>query len=81
MFFRFLKEEPERLEHSLKRCKKLTGTLVTLKRYINCVYLHKQLLLKFINKKNQIGIRTGTTFIQQCQHIITITIITIIKFR
>ncbi|XP_075678626.1 uncharacterized protein LOC113795615 isoform X3 [Dermatophagoides pteronyssinus] len=29
---KFLKEEPERLEHSLKRCKKLTGTLVTLKR-------------------------------------------------
>lgn len=31
---RFLKEEPERLEHSLKRCKKLTGTLVTLKRLV-----------------------------------------------
>ncbi|KAH9497725.1 Actin interacting protein 3 [Dermatophagoides farinae] len=30
---KFLKEEPERLEHSLKRCKKLTGTLVTLKRW------------------------------------------------
>jgi hypothetical protein len=30
---RFLKEEPEHLETSLKRCKKLTGTLVTLKRY------------------------------------------------
>jgi len=29
---RFLKEEPERLESALKRCKKLTGTLVTLKR-------------------------------------------------
>lgn len=29
---RFLREEPDRLEHSLKRCKKLTGTLVTLKR-------------------------------------------------
>ncbi|ODN06267.1 hypothetical protein Ocin01_00395 [Orchesella cincta] len=28
----FLKEEPERLESALKRCKKLTGTLVTLKR-------------------------------------------------
>ncbi|CAL8148018.1 unnamed protein product [Orchesella dallaii] len=28
----FLKEEPERLENALKRCKKLTGTLVTLKR-------------------------------------------------
>lgn len=30
--FRFLKEEPDRLESALKRCKKLTGTLVTLKR-------------------------------------------------
>jgi SRC kinase signaling inhibitor 1 len=28
----FLKEEPERLDIALKRCKKLTGTLVTLKR-------------------------------------------------
>lgn len=33
--FRFLKEEPERLESALRRCKKLTGTLVTLKRYVN----------------------------------------------
>lgn len=32
---RFLKEEPERLESALRRCKKLTGTLVTLKRYVN----------------------------------------------
>ncbi|KAA0197616.1 hypothetical protein HAZT_HAZT007849 [Hyalella azteca] len=29
---RFLKEEPELLENALRRCKKLTGTLVTLKR-------------------------------------------------
>ncbi|XP_069692047.1 coiled-coil domain-containing protein AGAP005037 isoform X5 [Periplaneta americana] len=29
---KFLKEEPERLESALRRCKKLTGTLVTLKR-------------------------------------------------
>ncbi|XP_071038407.1 coiled-coil domain-containing protein AGAP005037 isoform X5 [Parasteatoda tepidariorum] len=29
---KFLKDEPERLENALKRCKKLTGTLVTLKR-------------------------------------------------
>lgn len=29
---RFLKEEPDRLENALRRCKKLTGTLVTLKR-------------------------------------------------
>uniref|UniRef100_V9IA63 Coiled-coil domain-containing protein n=1 Tax=Apis cerana TaxID=7461 RepID=V9IA63_APICE len=29
---KFLKEEPERLESALKRCKKLTSTLVTLKR-------------------------------------------------
>ncbi|KAH0549606.1 hypothetical protein KQX54_010966 [Cotesia glomerata] len=29
---KFLKEEPERLELALRRCKKLTGTLVTLKR-------------------------------------------------
>ncbi|KAJ8666817.1 hypothetical protein QAD02_008479, partial [Eretmocerus hayati] len=29
---KFLKDEPDRLESALKRCKKLTGTLVTLKR-------------------------------------------------
>ncbi|KAK3603670.1 hypothetical protein CHS0354_017390 [Potamilus streckersoni] len=29
---RFLKEEPEKLENCLKRCKRLTGTLFTLKR-------------------------------------------------
>ncbi|KAG5682506.1 hypothetical protein PVAND_011855 [Polypedilum vanderplanki] len=29
---KFLKEEPDRLEIALRRCKKLTGTLVTLKR-------------------------------------------------
>lgn len=29
----FLKDEPDRLESALRRCKKLTGTLVTLKRY------------------------------------------------
>lgn len=29
---KFLKEEPDRLESTLRRCKKLTGTLVTLKR-------------------------------------------------
>ncbi|KAI1288108.1 Coiled-coil domain-containing protein [Halotydeus destructor] len=29
---KFLKEEPDKLETALKRCKKLTGTLVTLKR-------------------------------------------------
>lgn len=29
----FLKDEPNRLEIALRRCKKLTGTLVTLKRY------------------------------------------------
>ncbi|KAL0277340.1 UNVERIFIED_CONTAM: hypothetical protein PYX00_004670 [Menopon gallinae] len=29
---KFLKEVPERLENALRRCKKLTGTLVTLKR-------------------------------------------------
>lgn len=29
---KMLEEEPERLELALRRCKKLTGTLVTLKR-------------------------------------------------
>lgn len=28
----FLKKEPERLDSAMRRCKKLTGTLVTLKR-------------------------------------------------
>lgn len=31
---KFLSEEPDRLESALRRCKKLTGTLVTLKRSI-----------------------------------------------
>lgn len=31
-FPRFLKDEPQRLENALKRCKKLSGTLYTLKR-------------------------------------------------
>ena len=31
---KFLKEEPDRLELALRRCKKLTGTLVTLKRWV-----------------------------------------------
>lgn len=31
---KFLKEEPDRLESALRRCKKLTGTLVTLKRQL-----------------------------------------------
>uniref|UniRef100_T1IL96 Actin interacting protein 3-like C-terminal domain-containing protein n=1 Tax=Strigamia maritima TaxID=126957 RepID=T1IL96_STRMM len=31
---KFLKDEPERLENALRRCKKLTGTLVTLKRRV-----------------------------------------------
>lgn len=30
--FRFMKDEPENIETSLKKCKKLTGTLFTLKR-------------------------------------------------
>lgn len=30
---KFLKDEPDRLESALRRCKKLTGTLVTLKRH------------------------------------------------
>lgn len=40
---KFLKEEPERLESALKRCKKLTGTLVTLKRYfLSCWFCLKE---------------------------------------
>ena len=35
----FLKDEPDRLENALRRCKKLTGTLVTLKRYLNVLFL------------------------------------------
>ena len=31
---KFLKDEPDRLESALRRCKKLTGTLVTLKRFL-----------------------------------------------
>lgn len=36
---KFLKEEPDRLESALRRCKKLTGTLVTLKRLIDFSFL------------------------------------------
>lgn len=32
---KFLKEEPDKLETALRRCKKLTGTLVTLKRFVS----------------------------------------------
>lgn len=37
---KFLKDEPDRLENALRRCKKLTGTLVTLKRlvYFQIIY-------------------------------------------
>lgn len=34
---KFLTDEPDRLESALRRCKKLTGTLVTLKRYVSKV--------------------------------------------
>lgn len=34
----FLKDEPDRLEVALRRCKKLTGTLVTLKRWVWLVF-------------------------------------------
>ena len=30
---RFIRDEPDKLDNSLKRCKKLTGTLATLRRY------------------------------------------------
>lgn len=49
---KFLKEEPERLESALRRCKKLTGTLVTLKRFSSvcrislCIY-HLSNILSF----------------------------------
>ncbi|XP_042235475.1 uncharacterized protein LOC121875141 isoform X13 [Homarus americanus] len=36
---KFLKEEPDKLESALRRCKKLTGTLVTLKRYVSATRL------------------------------------------
>lgn len=36
---KFLKDEPDRLETALRRCKKLTGTLVTLKRYTHIKFL------------------------------------------
>lgn len=35
---RFLKEEPAKIEEALKRCKKLTGTLYTLKRSVNFIF-------------------------------------------
>lgn len=50
---KFLKEEPDRLESALRRCKKLTGTLVTLKRYIN---LRFQALI-LVDRKSSVAIR------------------------
>lgn len=41
----FLKEEPERLDIALKRCKKLTGTLVTLKRWVNEIEIQSYIQL------------------------------------
>lgn len=39
---KFLKDEPDRLESALRRCKKLTGTLVTLKRLDSSIgYFYK----------------------------------------
>lgn len=36
---RFLKEEPDSIEDALKRCKRLTGTLFTLKRWDQCIII------------------------------------------
>jgi hypothetical protein len=56
---KFLKEEPDRLETALRRCKKLTGTLVTLKRL---AWLdHKVGQLFSTNLQLQIGKRARTT--------------------
>lgn len=43
---KFLKDEPDRLETALRRCKKLTGTLVTLKRYTHHISFLFQLCCK-----------------------------------
>ena len=40
---KFLKDEPDRLESALRRCKKLTGTLVTLKRYFSIYFFFSKL--------------------------------------
>lgn len=48
----FLKDEPNRLEVALRRCKKLTGTLVTLKRYIfqkRCLCRHMEQLKNLVD--------------------------------
>lgn len=36
---RFLKDEPDSIEDALKRCKRLTGTLFTLKRWDQCIII------------------------------------------
>lgn len=43
----FLKDEPDRLEVALRRCKKLTGTLVTLKRLTDVIKNWRKKLLKY----------------------------------
>lgn len=45
---KFLKEEPDKLEAALRRCKKLTGTLVTLKRFV-CTHAFRVLKRGLIN--------------------------------
>lgn len=64
---KFLKEEPERLESALKRCKKLTGTLVTLKRYdfFTPSECHRDItywnLMEFVELKITLMIEIGRT--------------------
>jgi len=50
---KFLKEEPDRLESALRRCKKLTGTLVTLKRFVASysVAIHQSPAPRFRNSE------------------------------
>ncbi|XP_050418777.1 SRC kinase signaling inhibitor 1 isoform X2 [Patella vulgata] len=47
---KFLKEEPDRIDGSLKRCKKLTGTLYTLKRLAS-VQDHRPLNVPYVASK------------------------------
>lgn len=51
---KFLQDEPDRLESALRRCKKLTGTLVTLKRYVfkkkKRQFFAKMYLISWLNR-------------------------------
>ncbi|XP_046593451.1 uncharacterized protein LOC107227335 isoform X5 [Neodiprion lecontei] len=65
---KFLKEEPERLESALRRCKKLTGTLVTLKRnktFSDCRIIDGYLRVKFQSENECLAFPSSLASVQE----------------